>query len=348
MFNLAGLYGSIGSRVRPPVAAALGSPREAAQLASLGPGEAVCYQMDLFQAGRLREELSGHAVRVEARPDLWDLGETFQTVLVPIATHGERELKLDLLDQSFHVLRPGGLLIALSEYESDQLLPKAIKKYFGKCHELPATRDGSVFWAVREKDRPRRRHEMTFHARIGEGPSHSFVSRPGVFSYGRMDDGARALLEIAEIHPGNALLDLGCGVGTNGVIAADRAGPDASITFVDSNTRAIALAEQNARANGLTNFTCVAAAGLDGLPHAAFDVILANPPYYAASAIAQMFIEQSRPLLKEGGRFYLVTKQVEHVAPFMVEVFGDVDAFENRGYTVLEAVAGRLVDGPVD
>jgi 23S rRNA (guanine1835-N2)-methyltransferase len=340
MFNLTSLFGPVAAKVRPPVAVVLGSPREAAELVALcPPGDVTCYQMDLHQAGRLREELAaaGREAAVAVHSDLWDLPPDFQTVLFPVARHGERELKLDLLEQSAHILRPGGLLLALSEYETEQLLPKALKKYFGKCHELPATREGSTYWAVRDKERPRRRHEVTFHARLGEGPSHTFVSRPGVFSYGRMDDGARALLEIAELLPGQSVLDLGCGVGTNGVLAADRTGADAPITFVDSNVRAVALTEANARANGLTNFTCLAAASLGDLPPASFDVVLANPPYYAASAIARMFIEGSRPLLKEGGRLFLVTKQVEHVAPFMVETFGDVDAFESRGYTVIEA-----------
>lgn len=343
MFNLAALFESVSAKVRPPVAVVMGSPREAAEVVSrCAGGEVVCYQMDLHQSARLRDELgaAGLAARVETRPDVWDLPGEFQTVLLPVAKHGERELKLDLLEQSFHILRKGGLLIALSEYESDQLLPKALKKYFGKCHESPSSRDGSVFWSARDGDRPRRRHEITFRAKLGEGPSHTFVSQPGVFSYGRMDDGARALLEIAEIQTGNAVLDLGCGVGTNGIIAADRAGADTPITFVDSNVRAIALAEKNARDNGLTNFSCLATSDMRELPERGFDVILANPPYYAASAIAKMFIEQSRPLLNEGGRFYLVTKQVEHVAPFMVEAFGDVDAYENRGYTVIEAAPG--------
>jgi 16S rRNA (guanine1207-N2)-methyltransferase len=340
MFNFSALFQSIVAKVRPPVVVVMGSPREAALLASRCAGAAkTCYQMDLHQAARLREILDdlGCAASVEVHPDLWDLGENFQTVLLPIAKHGERELKLDLVEQSSQILRYGGLFIALCEYESDQLVPRALKKYYGKCHELPAARDGSVFWSALTETRPRRRHELTFHARIGDGPSHSFISQPGVFSYGRMDDGARALLEVAEIHPGNAILDLGCGVGTNGIIAADRAGLDAPITFVDSNVRAIALAEHNARNSGLTQFACHSTAVFDGLPPAAFDVILANPPYYAASAIATAFIEQSRPLLKEGGRFYLVTKQVEHVAPYMVEKFGDVNAFENRGYTIVEA-----------
>lgn len=343
MFNLSSLFGAIAEKVRPPVAIALGSPQQAAQLATLCPaGDVVCFQLDLHQSARLEDELreAGRSARVETRPDFWDLPTGFQTVLFPVAMHGERELKLDLLEQSLQILKPGGLLIALSEYDRDQLLPKALKKIFGKCHELPASREGGVFWSAKEKEKPRRRHEMTFHARIGEGPSHAFLSRPGVFTYGRMDAGARALLEVAHIEAGNAVLDLGCGVGTNGVLAADRAGLDASITFVDSNVRATVLAEENARANGLTRFSCLASARLEGLPAAAYDVILANPPYYAASAIARMFVERSVALLKPGGRFYLVTKQVEHVAPFLVETFGDAQAFENRGYSVLEAVAG--------
>jgi 16S rRNA (guanine1207-N2)-methyltransferase len=113
---------------------------------------------------------------------------------------------------------------------------------------------------------------------------------------------------------------------------------DASVTFVDSHLRAVALAEINALSNGLTNFQAIASSTMEGLQPAAYNVILANPPYYAISSIAKLFVERSRPLLKPGGRFYLVTKQVEHVAPFMVEAFGDVNAYDNRGYAILEAI----------
>src|SRR5579862_8853196 len=212
-FNLSALYASIAPRVRPPVVIIMGSPRQASELASLCPeGDITCFQMDLHQARRLGEELelSGRSARVEARGDLWELDAQFQTAIFPVAKHGERELKLDLLEQSYQILRPHGVLISLSEYQSDQLLPKAHKKIFGKCSEMPASRDGGVFWSHRNGDRPRRRHEMSFHARIGDHPSHSFISQPGVFSYGILDDGARALMEVAEIQPGDAVLDLGC------------------------------------------------------------------------------------------------------------------------------------------
>jgi len=342
MFHLLPLLESVKARIRPPVVVILGSPAQAADLcAGLGEIETVCYQMDLHQADRLRTQLTeiGSAATVEVASDLWDLPARFGTALFPVAAHGERELKLDLVEQSFHVLAPRGLLISLSEYQADQLLPKWHKKVFGKCSELPASKQGSVFWSVRDGDRARRRHEVTFRAKIGDGPSHAFVSRPGVFGYGDLDGGARAMLEVAEVRPGDRVLDLGCGPGANGILAIDRAGPTGHVTFVDSNLRAIALAEANAKENGLSNLRTVATATMDDLEPGSFDLILANPPYYANSWIAQMFIEKSKPLLKPGGRFYLVTKMVNHVAPAMAEVFPDSTWEERRGYHVLRGDA---------
>jgi len=342
MFQLVPLLESIRPRVRPPIVIVLGSPAQAADLcAGIGDEETACYQMDLHQADKLRRQLqeTGSRTTVETLPDLWDLPARFNTALFPVAAHGERELKLDLLEQSFHVLTERGLLISLSEYQADQLLPKWHKKVFGKCSELPASKKGSVFWSVRDGDRPRRRHELAFRARIGDGPSHQFVSRPGVFGYGELDDGARALLEAAEVRPGDHILDLGCGPGASGILAMDRAGPDGRVTFVDSNVRATAIAELNAKENGLVNFRCVPTATMEGLEPASFDLILANPPYYASSWIAQMFIGKSKPLLKAGGRLFLVTKMINHVAPIMADVFPDSTWEERRGYHILRGDA---------
>jgi 16S rRNA (guanine1207-N2)-methyltransferase len=163
------------------------------------------------------------------------------------------------------------------------------------------------------------------------------VTRPGTFSYGKFDNGARALMELAVIEPGDRVLDLGCGCGTNGVFAWQRCGPDGHVTFVDSNVRALALAETNARANGVTGFDLVATPRVEGLPDAGYDVLLVNPPYFAQSSIARLFVERGRQLLKPGGRFYLVTRQPNETATLMADVFGDVEAYENRGYVILTA-----------
>jgi 16S rRNA (guanine1207-N2)-methyltransferase len=250
------------------------------------------------------------------------------------ARGGERELKIDMVEQSFHVLRPRGNLVLWSPHEGDPFFPGLLKKVFGRVHDQ---RDGadSVFWCRREGDRPRRRHEVTFQARIGGGEPCHFLSRPGTFSYGRLDDGARALAEVMEVKPGGRVLDVGCGCGTNGVFAAQRAGSDGAITFVDSNVRALALAEHNARANGVAQFETFASSTVEGPADDSFEVVLANPPYLAGQSVARLFVERSRALLKSGGRFYLVTKQPEQVAGFVKETFGYVEGLLRRGYTVL-------------
>lgn len=326
----------VKQKLRPPLAIVLGSPAEVTHLlAECGGPETVCYQMDLYQAQRLQAELADTfpAARVETAADLWDLPATFQTVAYLPARRGERELKIDMVEQAFHILRPRGAFLVWSPHEADPFFPGLLKKVFGRVH-IHALGDDTVLWCQRDGERPRRRHEVTFQARIHGGESCRFVSRPGVFSYGRFDDGARALAESATVRPGERIVDIGCGCGANGIFAAQQAGPEGFVAFVDSNLRALALAGLNAAANGVRSFETVASASVEGLAEGSFDVALANPPYYAAGSVAQLFIERSRALLKPGGRFYLVTRQPAEVAEWLVDVFGNVDAVLCRGYTV--------------
>jgi 16S rRNA G966 N2-methylase RsmD len=337
---LAPLLATIAGRLQPPLAIALGSPREAAELVAVANvPNPICWQLDLYQAARLREELNQRRLsgEVVVMPDLWDLTPPAQTILFPVSQGGERMLKLDVIEQAFHTLAPGGHFIVLSPYESDNVLQPALKKVFGRVH-VP-TGDNALFWCRREGERPRRRHEMTFQVRVDENKSLRFLSRPGVFSYGRFDHGARALVDTAEIRPGDRVVDLGCGCGTNGILASERAGPEGFIAFVESNVRALALAELNAQSAGVKRYQLFASAEVAGLPEATFDVVLANPPYYAQLSIARLFIERGKTLLKPGGRFYLVTKMLEQVAEIMGECFGESEIFERRGYFVFCATA---------
>ena len=327
----------VRDKVRSPLAIVLGSPAETAHcLSFLGGIDATCYQMDLHQSERLLGELAPQqiAAKVTTRADLWDLPADFQTALYLPARAGERELKIDMIEQAFHILRPHGTLLVWSPYETDPFFANLLKKIFGRVH-APHLDGETVLWCRREGDRPLRRHEVTFQARIAGGPSCRFLSRPGVFSYGRFDNGARALVETMAVHGGDRVVDLGCGCGTNGVFAAQRAGSNGHITFVDSNVRAIALAEINARNNGVADFQTVATARVEGLPAGSFDVVLANPPYYANYTIAQLFLTRARQLLKPDGRIYLVTKQVQETADLMMETFENVEAWMHRGYTIL-------------
>src|SRR5439155_2819578 len=138
-----------------------------------------------------------------------------------------------------------------------------------------------------------------------------------------------------QIDPGDRVLDIGWGCGTNGVFAWQRAGPGGFVTFVDSNMRAAALAEHNARGNGVASFEVIATSTVEGPRKGSYDVAVANPPYFAGGAVARLFVERARVLLKPEGRFYLVTKQPNESAAQIEEAFGAVEALMNRGYMVL-------------
>jgi 16S rRNA (guanine1207-N2)-methyltransferase len=333
------LLSLLGERLRPPFGVVLGAPGEAARLAvALASDEIVAYQMDLHPAERLREALAemGSRARVETAADLWDLPADFQTLLYPAPKGGERELKIDMVEQAYHVLRPRGIFAVLSPYRKDAFFPPLLKKVFGRVH-APTLGRSTLFWCQREGDRPRRRHEVTFQVRLDEGRTLRFLSRPGTFAYGRFDDGARALVAELDVRPGDRVVDVGCGCGTNGVIAALRGGPDGHVTFVDSNLRALALAQHNARENGVASFDAVASSRVEGLPERTFDVALTNPPYLAQSAVAGLFTLRARSLLKPGGRFHLVTRQPHEVGPIVEDVFGRANAVVRGGYTIFTA-----------
>ena len=329
----------VAAKLRPPFGVILGSPSEVAELVqSLPDGETTCYQMDLFQAARLMEIFAhrGRSAAIETRADLWDLAPTIQTLIYPVPYGGERALKLDMIEQAFHVLNPHGTLIVLSPYDQDEFFPPSLKKVFGRMH-APMEGANKVFWCQRDGERSRRRHEITYHVRVDEQTSYCFVSRPGVFGYGFCDEGARALTEVMELHQGQRVLDVGCGVGTNGILAARWVGLAGFIAFADSNVRAIALAELNATAIGLTSFQTRATHTLTEWPDASFDVVLANPPYYAHGSILRLFIERSKALLRRDGVLYLVTKQVDATWPTLQEHFPEPELYENRGYVVFRA-----------
>ena len=331
------LLGLVAGKVRPPIAIVLGSPNEIADICDvLGNIDTTCYQMDLFQAERLQELLTERNLqaKVITTPDLWELPSPFQTVVYPVPEGGERGLKIDMIEQAYHILAPAGQMIVLSPYEKDQFFPLALKKIYKRVH-APQAGEGALFVCHRQEDRKRRRHEVTFQVQSSFGRSLRFLSRPGVFSYGRFDDGARALVETMEIRPGERVLDLGCGCGTNGIFAGLASGPEGFTVFVDSNVRAVALADFNAGAQGLTGFQTIASSDVSGLPEKKFDVVLANPPYYARQAIARLFIERAHDCLRPGGRLFLVTRQADQVGPMVAEVFGPAEVVERRGYVVL-------------
>ena len=104
-----------------------------------------------------------------------------------------------------------------------------------------------------------------------------FVTDAGVFSKGELDQGTRILLDALPPLSGS-VLDLGCGWGAVGVILAS-GDPALRVTMADVNRRALALAEENARRNGVgSQCTAVESDGFSALGDRCFDAVVTNPP----------------------------------------------------------------------
>ncbi|MBL8210684.1 MAG: methyltransferase [Bryobacterales bacterium] len=89
-----------------------------------------------------------------------------------------------------------------------------------------------------------------------------------------------------------AVLDLGCGAGTIALLLARRAD---HVTGTDISHRAIAIAEANARLNGITNASFLTGDCLEPVQGRQFDIIVSQPPYYPADRAGQQVFLSGGP-----------------------------------------------------
>jgi len=129
-------------------------------------------------------------------------------------------------------------------------------------------------------------------------------SGSGVFAHGRLDIGTAVLFRETEPPYGGRLLDLGCGYGVIGLAAAV-ASPDARVTAVDVNRRAVLLANENAVSLGVADR--YRAVTPEEVPvDAAFDEIWSNPPIRIGKAALHELLLTWLPRLADGGRAVMV------------------------------------------
>lgn len=162
-------------------------------------------------------------------------------------------------------------------------------------------------------------------------------TQPGLFSPGHVDRGTLAMLSVADFAPGMKVLDLGCGCGVVGIVAAKKCGTE-GVWLADVDPLAVDTARKNAISNGVGGVTCVVSDGLSRVDAAGFDLILSNPPYQSDFSVAKAFIEKGFNRLKPGGRMLMVTKRREWYKNKLIAIFGGVKIREIDGYFVFESV----------
>ena len=168
------------------------------------------------------------------------------------------------------------------------------------------------------------------------GQQVSLETRPGLFSPEHVDRGTLAMLSHVKIASGMRIMDLGCGCGVVGIVAAKIAGEE-NVFMSDADPMAVETARRNAERNGVSGVHVCVSDGFQSVDASGFDLILSNPPYQTDFSVAKGFIEKGFNRLKIGGKLYMVTKRRAWYKNKMISVFGGVEIRETDGYYVFIA-----------
>src|SRR3990172_12416795 len=109
------------------------------------------------------------------------------------------------------------------------------------------------------------------------GHPFTFQTDAGVFSRKEIDRGTELLLEAVRLGPCETILDLGCGYGAVGIVAA-RLAEGGHVVLTDVNERALETARANLARNGVRNAEVRKGDLYDPVAVLAFDHIACNFP----------------------------------------------------------------------
>ncbi len=193
---------------------------------------------------------------------------------------------------------------------------------------------------------PQSAHRYAETAYVYRGAALRFVTDAGVFSRGEVDFGTDALLNALPESIQGRVLDLGCGWGAVGVSVGKRY-PDCRIVMSDVNRRALELAEQNAKANGVRART-VESDGCESV-EGPFDFIVTNPPIRAGKQVIYKMFADCEKLLTPDGVLYLVIRRqqgAESALKYLKTIFTIAAVVEKSGgFWVIRCGRAAAADG---
>lgn len=176
---------------------------------------------------------------------------------------------------------------------------------------------------------------MQFEEEI-KGINLTLQTNERVFSPTAIDKGTSAMLSFVSFSPEDKVLDLGCGCGIVGILAAKQIGAG-NVVLCDVSENAVELSRQNAKTNGVEDLIVRQSDGFKEIPENGFTLILSNPPYHTDFAVAKHFIEDGFQKLSVGGKMVMVTKRLDWYRNKLSSVFGGVTVKEKDGYYVFLA-----------
>jgi len=255
-----------------------------------------------------------------------------------------REVGRRLLRLAARSLKPGGRLIvgganragvkSLIDDASRAIGVMRVVKIKASHRVAVGTRGGSIEWP---DDPGYAEHAVAVRTRTWR-----YVSCPGVFAWDRLDDGSRALIEAMQLHPADSVLDLGCGSGLVGLVAAALAD---RVVSVDASALAVEAAQRTYQINRVdaARATVLLSDCASAVFDQTFEAVVTNPPFHQGVgtdyAAAKQFVIDAARVLKPGGRLWLVANRFLRYERELADGFADVRvAYQDNRFRVLTGV----------
>jgi 16S rRNA (guanine1207-N2)-methyltransferase len=291
------------------------------------------------QGGELPETLRGLDATIWNRRTLrgrgcspWPTAGPFDIALVRLPkAREEQEMTAHAVLGS---LAPGAKLI-LYGGNDEGIRPAArmLEDLTGAVDTLATRGHGRVLQAIRPATVPGLRSKLADWRTVSRmsiaGLERDWVSYPGVFAAGRMDEGTALFVAALPALGSKAhVLDFGCGSGAISACALAKY-PDVRTDMLDNDSVALAAASENAPGAHSMLGTSLADTGR------IYAAILSNPPLHQGilktSTLVQNLIADAPAHLKPGGVLQMVVQRQIALDRLMAEHFNGVEIIVDDG-----------------
>lgn len=265
--------------------------------------------------------------------ELEDLAGPFARVLVQVSQFDSLlQVKRDVFAASRVLGRAGELRVTVPPKSGAKRITSDLSRVFAR---VEAVKTAGLTLLICHEPTPREFDDEPSYVDYRDpasGRALRFLTRPGVFSGERVDAGTDFLLNTVTGVAGRKVLDVGCGYGAVGVVAAARG---AASSLLDVDARVVKLARHNLGANGLGGEVFLKLQPYD-FADGAFDVVLSNPPTHAGSeTLRELFGEMVRVCGADGYVAVVVRERLNYEK--WLQELGAVQRLgTSQGYKVLE------------
>ncbi len=170
------------------------------------------------------------------------------------------------------------------------------------------------------------------------GRTFEFLTSSSVFSKRKIDVGTRLLIESMVLPQTGCVLDIGCGYGVVGIVAA-ASNSKLHVFMTDVNARAVNLAKKNVEINKVANAEVRYGYFYEPVENLKFNCVLSNPPVSAGMETVKTIVQKARTVMAKDASFQMVVRSkigAKSLPQLLTETFGNCDVLaRGSGFRVL-------------